>query len=893
MPNNKITNGNIKIIGNNQNLITVLAEYFSQNNLQLVSQENRQELVNYLLIVIQSDKVKNEINISLFEKEFNRLQKQAKVAVIVQVSQLNPQKNVLQQTDRLIQVIFDKNINCRKIIAWDLISPTSGKPISSLDQLTQDALTTHQVNVSRNGNVKLFPLVLDDFNDGLSRSLFLNGTDKQKYCFGGTATTDIDYFLDLKNVCDSKNIDLELNQGLDPGTPLSDPEDEIDSTSAKLNWFPRQDSHTLTLRLINLVDQKVPLRKKIKIFSKLNLSQSISDFRIKSILKILGAFFTTSFVVLGFLLFSYFFIFRLSLKYASEARWEFQQGNIEKSILNTQSSSRKLNLANNLYPLISSAGKKIAPKLSKSLSDLSLSLSHSLQLLEKLQQSYLTAESYYQDSLSNVDLNPRETSLALIGYLESLQTEINQILLTSQNSNEKKKIKIFKNQDSFTFATTELNQLKKQISQAIPALKILPLVFPQNKNSYYLVLIQDNNELRPSGGFINTYALVTFNGNKLIDTFIDSSLHLDAQLEGKVSAPTTLSALSGLDSWNFSDSNIFASFPETASQSAWFYKKITGQSVDGVVAINLSFFEDLLKDSAPITLETGQQITAENIRLILTNPSQINDSDTLTKITKQVFEQIKSKTIPPANVIRAFVNGLSSSEINLWLADTKAQEITSSSRFSSTIRQTPCLSQFAATACLSETYYYNESNFSINKSNFYQKRQTEHTIDINQSGQLNHRFIIDYSYPNPCPTIGNMEYRGLVKFYVPQGSGLQEIKIDDQIIDPQKINLQNKYGLTEIEFPFNYILNQKHRLEINTVSPQKIYLDTPYTSYSVSYLKQPGASYTNQSLIINTPDNFIPKLLSSSASVSRQSIKFIVDENSTDTCAIAFSLLSR
>ncbi|MCX6705358.1 MAG: DUF4012 domain-containing protein, partial [Candidatus Woesebacteria bacterium] len=62
----------------------------------------------------------------------------------------------------------------------------------------------------------------------------------------------------------------------------------------------------------------------------------------------------------------------------------------------------------------------------------------------------------------------------------------------------------------------------------------LPRLLGQDKSKTYLVLFENNMELRPTGGFIGSFGLVTFDGGRLSDLTVNDVYSADGQLNGHV-----------------------------------------------------------------------------------------------------------------------------------------------------------------------------------------------------------------------------------------------------------------------------------------------------------------------------------------------------------------------
>ncbi|MDP2933693.1 MAG: DUF4012 domain-containing protein, partial [bacterium] len=143
-------------------------------------------------------------------------------------------------------------------------------------------------------------------------------------------------------------------------------------------------------------------------------------------------------------------------------------------------------------------------------------------------------------------------------------------------------------------------------------LQSLPALFFQDQPKTYLLLFQNNRELRATGGFIGTYGLATFQSGKLTNLKIETVYNPDGQLKKTIPPPGPLQRFL-TSRWAMRDSNWFFSFPDSARKAGEFLKLETGVAADGVIAITPRLFENLLRLTGPISMPAyGVVLTAEN-----------------------------------------------------------------------------------------------------------------------------------------------------------------------------------------------------------------------------------------------------------------------------------------
>lgn len=129
----------------------------------------------------------------------------------------------------------------------------------------------------------------------------------------------------------------------------------------------------------------------------------------------------------------------------------------------------------------------------------------------------------------------------------------------------------------------------------------------------YLFIFQNPGEIRPTGGFIGSIALVDFDCGEIINLEIPGGGPYDLQgsLREKIASPEPMQLINAR--WELQDANWFPDFPSSAQKIKWFYEKAGGPTIDGVIAVNANLVVDLLSVVGPIDMpEYGKTISHEN-----------------------------------------------------------------------------------------------------------------------------------------------------------------------------------------------------------------------------------------------------------------------------------------
>ncbi|PIR03650.1 MAG: hypothetical protein COV59_05700 [Candidatus Magasanikbacteria bacterium CG11_big_fil_rev_8_21_14_0_20_39_34] len=146
---------------------------------------------------------------------------------------------------------------------------------------------------------------------------------------------------------------------------------------------------------------------------------------------------------------------------------------------------------------------------------------------------------------------------------------------------------------------------------------ILPEILGFSEPKYYLVLFENNTELRPGGGFIGSYAVLKVDGGKLDIIKVEGTEVLDnaAPSTWRPEPPSFLQAPLGIDRWYFRDSNWSPDFPTDAENAKMLFQGENGEmgdKINGVIAFTPTVLERLLGILGPVTIE-NIEFTKENV----------------------------------------------------------------------------------------------------------------------------------------------------------------------------------------------------------------------------------------------------------------------------------------
>ena len=135
--------------------------------------------------------------------------------------------------------------------------------------------------------------------------------------------------------------------------------------------------------------------------------------------------------------------------------------------------------------------------------------------------------------------------------------------------------------------------------------QVAPAMLGRERPVTVLVLMQNNHELRATGGFISGVGRVQLSAGKIVSTTFQDSYAVDAgcDLWAHPPPPAPLREYMWAPALMFRDANWSPDFPSSAQSAASIYRLCQGTDVDAVVALDLDAVALLLQALGPLQPE--------------------------------------------------------------------------------------------------------------------------------------------------------------------------------------------------------------------------------------------------------------------------------------------------
>ena len=131
----------------------------------------------------------------------------------------------------------------------------------------------------------------------------------------------------------------------------------------------------------------------------------------------------------------------------------------------------------------------------------------------------------------------------------------------------------------------------------------------------YLVLFQNDNELRPTGGFLTAYAIISVDKGVVTSEKSDDIYELDQKFTKRVAIPDVLGKyLTTEKYYHLRDMNIFPDFKTSMEEFYENYSTVRGEpkDIDGIIAVDTFVLSELLRVIGPVDAPGYGTFSAEN-----------------------------------------------------------------------------------------------------------------------------------------------------------------------------------------------------------------------------------------------------------------------------------------
>lgn len=327
------------------------------------------------------------------------------------------------------------------------------------------------------------------------------------------------------------------------------------------------------------------------------------------------------------------------------------------------------------------------------------------------------------------------------------------------------------------------------VHDARPLVKVLPELLGEKDDKKYLIVFQNNAELRPTGGFITAYAIFRISkGNITVDRS-DDIYSLDATIPKGPAPRPILQYLPKVYTFNLRDSNLSPDYIESMKTFYSMYQQSSQKvAIDGIIALDTSVLVSTVKildnhvEAGGLTFTTDPDPRCWNkcpqiiyqLEDSISRPVNYIKSDRKGLLGQLLFAIMKKalQSSPKQYWGKLVQSGITQAQqkhvmFNLFNADaqTGLDSLNASGR----------IKPFEG-----DYLHINDANFAGAKSNLFITQTVRNEYKVDSDGTITKTVTVEYTNPQPPSDCNlergalclNAENRDWVRMYVPEGSQL-------------------------------------------------------------------------------------------------------------------------
>lgn len=411
-------------------------------------------------------------------------------------------------------------------------------------------------------------------------------------------------------------------------------------------------------------------------------------------------------------------------------------------------------------------------------------------------------------------------------------------------------------------STKGLKKLKNEIINALDLISKGKNIFPHLENilakdseKKYLLLFANNMELRPGGGFIGSFGILTLKDLSLEDIKIYDVYDADGQLLTHIDPPDPIRKHLNQPNWFLRDSAFSSDFYENYVQAKLFLdKELEYSNFSGGMLLTTTAIQNLLEAFGAIYLPDFNEIITKDNFYIKAQfyseknffPGSIQKKNFLGSIARQILINLDS--VSSSSLIRSLKKSFDEKQMVLYFEDPEIQSSLDSLYWSGKTIIPKCVSENKN--CILDYMFPVDANLGVNKANFFVSRTINTKVNINKDGVVSKILRINIKNESPNNIFPGGTYKNYFQLLLPQNSKIKKIVKNDVLVET--------YDERETEFKIIGFLveiapQKSTEIKVDYQLPQV--LNQGKGIYQLVFQKQTGSKNSDLNLEITLPAN--------------------------------------
>jgi hypothetical protein len=289
---------------------------------------------------------------------------------------------------------------------------------------------------------------------------------------------------------------------------------------------------------------------------------------------------------------------------------------------------------------------------------------------------------------------------------------------------------------------------------------VIPQMAGATAPQTYLIIAQNDDELRATGGFITGVGVLTVDNGRIQQLAFQDAVLVDTVGNGLYDyPPAPLQQCMGLDYFVFRDANYWPDFPTSAENAIHLYalgQNLDPASFDGVIAIDQPLLELLVEGTGPIPInESDLTLTGDNIIDILrdtwVSQAEAKESeqnwlfsrkDFMSIFAGEIRNRIENDigSVDPLTLGRNMYQAGRTKRLQLYFRDPEIMAVLQEINWDGRLENIP-QQDFLMVA---------DTNMGYNKANIYIDRALTYDLILNEEGTGDANLTVTHNHRGPA-----------------------------------------------------------------------------------------------------------------------------------------------
>lgn len=321
------------------------------------------------------------------------------------------------------------------------------------------------------------------------------------------------------------------------------------------------------------------------------------------------------------------------------------------------------------------------------------------------------------------------------------------------------------------------------------AAKLLPTMLGGGETRRYLLLVQNNAEVRSTGGIPGSFAILKAKKGKLtmgfqgsiqdLKQFVEPVLPM-TKSEMRVFSPTLVT--------NLLDTNVTPDFPRTGQIAKAMVEKGLDTEVDGVISVDPVALSYILAGTGPVELNEQVSIDQTNAVPLLLNqtylllPDQEQQDEVFENAARSIFDVVREGRGDPRLVIDGLVRAASENRLLVWSSHEQEQKLLGPSDLSGVLSgdsgRAPHVGLYLGDAASTKMEFYLDYNTTVAAG----RCLAGDVQEISTTTELTSGVPDDKKLPKAVTGDGRYTPRGtmrlILRYYSPYAGGFTDVRVN-------------------------------------------------------------------------------------------------------------------